>query len=45
MYPGELEFKDGDVIEVIERVDDTWWHGRIAGRAGMFAVAYVESLD
>lgn len=26
VYDGELGFEEGDVIEVIEKVDDTWWH-------------------
>ena len=44
MYDGELEFKEGDVIEVVEKVSEEWWHGRLEGRAGMFATTYVEEV-
>ncbi len=44
VYDGELGFEEGDVIEVIEKVDDTWWHGRLRGQAGMFSCDFVEEL-
>lgn len=44
-FDGELSFKEGDTIEIIERVDDVWIHGRLNGRSGMFAATYVELLD
>ena len=38
---GELEFKRGDVIEVLERNDDGWWKGSLNGRQGIFPSNYV----
>jgi amphiphysin len=35
---GDLGFSAGDVIEIVQRTDNTneWWSGRIAGREGQF---------
>lgn len=44
VYDGELGFEEGDVIEVIEKVDDTWWHGRLKNRAGMFSKDFVTEI-
>ena len=35
---GDLDFKVGDRIEVIERTESTedWWKGRLNGRTGVF---------
>jgi amphiphysin len=35
---GDLEFKVGDRIEVVERTESTedWWTGRLGGRTGVF---------
>lgn len=35
---GDLEFKAGDRIEVVERTDsvEDWWTGRLGGRTGVF---------
>ena len=35
---GDLDFKVGDRIEVIERTDsaEDWWTGRVDGRTGVF---------
>jgi amphiphysin len=35
---GDLDFKVGDRIEVIERTENTedWWTGRLDGRTGVF---------
>lgn len=33
----ELSFKEGDVIEVIQRSDDGWWYGKLSnGKTGLF---------
>ena len=35
---GDLDFKVGDRIEVVERTDsaEDWWTGRLGGRTGVF---------
>ena len=35
---GDLEFKVGDRIELVERTDsaEDWWTGRLDGRTGVF---------
>ena len=38
----ELNFKEGDIITVVSKVDDVWWSGKIGNRSGIFPVAYVE---
>ncbi|KAJ9127213.1 hypothetical protein QFC24_001451 [Naganishia onofrii] len=41
---GDLGFKTGDLIEVIERSDikDDWWTGRLNGVTGIFPGSYTE---
>ncbi|PCH33055.1 BAR-domain-containing protein [Wolfiporia cocos MD-104 SS10] len=41
---GDLEFRAGDRIEVIERTEsaEDWWTGRIGGRQGVFPGNYVQ---
>jgi amphiphysin len=41
---GDLDFKVGDRIEVIERSESTedWWTGRLDGRTGVFPGNYVQ---
>ncbi|KAH0492841.1 hypothetical protein TgHK011_007771 [Trichoderma gracile] len=42
--PGELEFKKGDVIAVLESVYKDWWRGSLRGKTGIFPLNYVEKL-
>lgn len=42
--PGELEFKKGDVIDVLECVYKSWWRGSLRGKEGVFPINYVENL-
>ncbi|KAI1208264.1 uncharacterized protein F4807DRAFT_157943 [Annulohypoxylon truncatum] len=42
--PGELEFKKGDIIAVLESVYKDWWRGSLKGRTGIFPLNYVEKL-
>jgi hypothetical protein len=37
----ELEFKKGDLIEVVEKDDANWWRGRLDEREGLFPANYV----
>jgi len=41
----ELEFKEGDIIKVINQIDDAWYEGERDGKVGMFPVEYVEILN
>lgn len=41
---GELEFKKGDVIAVLESVYKDWWRGSLRGNTGIFPLNYVEKL-
>ncbi|KEQ71742.1 hypothetical protein M436DRAFT_17722, partial [Aureobasidium namibiae CBS 147.97] len=43
--PGELAFKKGDVIAVIESVYKDWWKGSLRGQTGIFPLNYVEKLQ
>lgn len=41
---GELGFVEGDVITLVDRVDDNWYEGSLKGKSGVFPVTYVEVL-
>jgi amphiphysin len=43
---GDLDFKVGDRIEVVERTDSSedWWTGRLDGRTGVFPGNYVQDV-
>ncbi|XP_076147564.1 GRB2-related adapter protein 2b isoform X1 [Alosa pseudoharengus] len=36
----ELDFSSGDVIEVVEQTDPSWWKGKLRGRTGLFPSNY-----
>ncbi|OQR67715.1 protein enhancer of sevenless 2B-like [Tropilaelaps mercedesae] len=38
---GELEFRRGEIINVIDRSDSNWWEGEIGNRKGYFPATYV----
>ncbi|KAK7602825.1 hypothetical protein V9T40_006799 [Parthenolecanium corni] len=40
--PTELGFKEGDVITLMNRVDENWYEGYLNGRTGYFPVSYVQ---
>ncbi|KAK8864497.1 hypothetical protein IAR55_001747 [Kwoniella newhampshirensis] len=42
---GDLSFKAGDRIEIIERTDnaDDWWTGRLNGQTGIFPGTYTQA--
>ncbi|KAL6070968.1 Intersectin 1 (SH3 domain protein) [Balamuthia mandrillaris] len=43
--PGELSFKEGDVINVLEAIEgEGWWKGELDGRLGIFPSNYCEYL-
>jgi signal transducing adaptor molecule len=43
--PGELQFRKGDVIVVLESVYKDWWKGSLRGQNGIFPLNYVEKLS
>lgn len=43
--PGELQFRKGDVIAVLESVYKDWWKGSLKGQTGIFPLNYVEKLS
>lgn len=44
---GDLSFAAGDVVEVIEKVKDDWWRGRVVGQSevGLFPSSYVKEMQ
>lgn len=44
VQPGDLSFKQGDVITILEKSGstDTWWKGKLNGREGIFPANRVE---
>ncbi|XP_053194257.1 GRB2-related adapter protein 2a [Scomber japonicus] len=40
----ELGFSAGDIIEVMDRSDPSWWKGRLRGRSGLFPANYTIQL-
>uniref|UniRef100_A0A3B1IIW6 Osteoclast-stimulating factor 1 n=1 Tax=Astyanax mexicanus TaxID=7994 RepID=A0A3B1IIW6_ASTMX len=40
----ELGFNAGDIIEVIDRSDASWWKGRLQGRTGLFPANYTAPI-
>lgn len=43
--PGELQFRKGDIIAVLESVYKDWWRGSLRGQQGIFPLNYVEKLQ
>jgi endophilin-A len=41
---GELGFKEGDIIQLLTRIDDNWFEGSVHGRTGYFPVNYVKVI-
>ena len=42
---GELLMRKGDIVNVVEKVDQNWWKGTCDGRTGLFPAPYVRELD
>lgn len=40
----ELEFKEGNIIEVLKEHEGGWWQGRLNGKTGLFPSNYVEKI-
>ncbi|UYV71801.1 SH3GL1 [Cordylochernes scorpioides] len=41
---GEIAFKEGDVINLLNKVDENWFEGSVHGRTGLFPVNYVQVM-
>lgn len=42
--PGELAFKEGDIVVLMQKIDDNWLQGSLSGKIGMFPTSYVQVL-
>lgn len=42
--PGELMLSEGDLIELVERVDTSWMKGRLGGKEGIFPLEFVNVI-
>ncbi|XP_040046134.1 GRB2-related adapter protein 2a [Gasterosteus aculeatus] len=40
----ELGFSAGDIIELLDRSDASWWRGRLRGKSGLFPANYTMPL-
>jgi hypothetical protein len=43
--PSALSFREGDLIEVITRLESGWWDGMLGGTRGWFPSNYVEEVE
>ncbi|XP_072218770.1 CD2-associated protein isoform X1 [Leuresthes tenuis] len=41
----ELELKVGDIIDIIEEVEEGWWSGNRNGKSGLFPSNFVKELE
>ncbi|KAL7078192.1 hypothetical protein ACQ4LE_002050 [Meloidogyne hapla] len=44
LNPGELDFKEGQVIQLDSQIDEHWFEGTLDGRSGFFPITYVEVI-
>ncbi|XP_026214602.1 GRB2-related adapter protein 2b [Anabas testudineus] len=42
--PDELEFSTGDIIQVLDSSDETWWKGQLRGKTGLFPTNYTKPI-
>ena len=43
--PGELSFREQQIIKLISRLDENWLEGEVDGKVGIFPSNYVEVLE
>ncbi|KAI3416086.1 Endophilin-A [Globodera pallida] len=44
LNPGELDFKEGQLIQLDSQIDEHWFEGTLDGRTGFFPISYVEII-
>ncbi|KAL3122531.1 hypothetical protein niasHT_003067 [Heterodera trifolii] len=44
LNPGELDFKEGQIIQLDSQIDEHWFEGTVDGRTGFFPITYVEVI-
>jgi len=42
---GDLSFRAGDIIEIVEETNADWWTGRVNGKEALFPSSYVERIE
>jgi endophilin-A len=42
--PGELELKEGQMIDLVSQIDENWYEGTVNGKSGFFPVSYVQVI-
>ncbi|XP_075234987.1 SH3 domain containing ring finger posh [Lycorma delicatula] len=42
--PGDLSFKEGDLIILRRKIDNNWYHGECRGNMGVFPLSYVQIM-
>lgn len=42
---GELSFKRGEIIQVLDKTDANWWSGACNGHSGIFPQTYVKAVS
>ena len=45
MEEGEITLRRGDVIEITDDSNTSWWEGVCNGKQGLFPATYVEPID
>ncbi|XP_070566747.1 SH3 domain-containing protein 19-like [Ptychodera flava] len=42
---GDLAFQKGDIITLLDKIDDNWWRGQLGDNIGIFPFNYVEEYN
>ena len=41
---GDVSFREGDIIVVVETLENGWWRGVVDGQSGWFPASYVDVI-
>lgn len=41
-HPNDLDLKEGDIVQLVKKVNDDWLEGRIGNRQGIFPLSYID---